>query len=96
MYIYLSEKLHISNNYPLDVIADKEVPLGKHRSKKRGKRAKLDKDPVTAIAQLRSWLRGEEAKEVVTKPVKETLSAGKSMLSMGQKFSSWVASIVKS
>ena len=78
------------------MIADKEVSLGKHRSKKRGKKAKLDKDTATAIVQLRSWLRGEEVKEVVTKPVKETLSAGKSLLSMGQKFSSWVASIVKS
>ena len=72
------------------------MSLGKHRTKKRGKKAKLDRDTATAIAQLRSWLRGEEVKDVVTKPVKETLSAGKALLGMGQRFSSWVTSIVKS
>ena len=72
------------------------MSLGKHRTKKRGKKAKLDRDTATAITQLRSWLRGEEVKDVVTKPVKETLSAGKALLGMGQRFSSWVTSIVKS
>ena len=78
------------------MIADKKVSLGKHRTNKGGNKAKLYRDTVTAIAQLRSSLRGEEVKEVVTRPVKETLSAGKALLGIGERFSSWVTSIIKS
>ena len=83
-------------NISTDVLADKEVSQGKRKSKRKSKKNKLDEDVTTAIAQLRSRLLGEEIKEVVTAPVKETMSAGKALLGMGQRLTSWVTSLVKS
>ena len=69
--------------YNTAVIADED----KHKSK----------DPVsTKIAKLRSEMEREEFKMAVTEPVKETVSAGKSLLGLGQKFSSWLSSLIKS
>ena len=47
------------------------------------------------VALLRSDLVGEELKEKVTQPVKETLSAGKAFLDAGQRISGWIGSLVK-
>ena len=79
-------------NISADVLADKEVSQSKHKSKRKNKKNKLD-DETTAIAQLRSRLLGEEIKEVVTAPVKETMSAGKALL---ERLTSWVTSFIKS
>ena len=75
-------------------MADKEVKLGKRRSK--GKKSKKGVEAVDVVSQLRAHLLGEEVKVAITAPVKETLTAGKALLNMGQRFSSWVASLVKS
>ena len=48
------------------------------------------------IDKLRSELTGEEIKVAVTQPVKETVSAGKSLLGLGQRFGSWLGSLIKS
>ena len=54
-------------------------------------------DPVKMeVDKLRSELTGEEIKVAVTQPVKETISAGKSLLGLGQKFGSWLGSLIKS
>ena len=81
-----------------DVLADNEVAQQKTRKSKRKskKQPKLDGDISVAISQLRSHLLGEEMKEAVVRPMKETVSAGKALLNMGQRFSSWVSSLVKS
>ena len=80
------------------VLADKEVgQQSTRRSKKKSKKQpKLDPDMTVAISQLRAHLLGEEVKMAVVTPVKETVSAGKALLNMGQRLSSWVASLVKS
>ena len=79
-----------------DVLADKEVAQQRTR-RSRKKQSKLDADMTAAIlSQLRAHLLGEEVKMAVVTPVKETVSAGKALLNMGQKLSSWVASLVKS
>ena len=58
---------------------------------------KSKKDPVNMkVNKLRSELSGYEFKMAITQPVKETLSAGKSLLSLGQRFSGWLRSLVKS
>ena len=62
----------------------------------RGKKAKLDEDMASSISKLRAQLQGEEVKQVIVGPVKETVSAGKALINMGQRFSSWVVSLVKS
>jgi len=80
-------------NISADVLADKEVSQGKRKSKRKNKKNKLDEDVTTAIAQLRSQLLGEEIREVVTAPVKETMSAGKALL---ERLTSWVTSFIKS
>ena len=64
--------------------------------KKKKKQPKLDADMTVAISQLRARLLGEEVKMAVVAPVKETVSAGKALLNMGQRLSTWVASLVKS
>ena len=51
---------------------------------------------TVAISQLRARLLGEEVKMAVVTPVKETVSAGKALLNMGQRLSSWVASLASS
>lgn len=81
-----------------DVLADKEVQWQRSRksARKNKKLPKLDADVVMAISQLRSRLLGEEVKEAVVKPVKETMSAGKALVNMGQRFSTWISSLVKS
>lgn len=81
-----------------DVLADKEVPWQRSRrsTRKNKKLPKLDPDVTIAISQLRSHLLGEEVKEAVIKPVKETMSAGKALLNVGQRFSTWISSLVKS
>ena len=43
----------------------------------------------TKISKLRSELTGEEIKQVVTQPIKETVTAGKSLLGLGQRIGSW-------
>ena len=67
------------------------------QSKKKSKKGQTLEDPEkTKIAKLRSELTGEEVKMVVTQPVKETISAGKSLLGLGQRFGSWLGSLIKS
>jgi hypothetical protein len=81
----------------LYVLADKEVDQTTRRSrKKKKKQPKLDADMTVAISQLRARLLGEEVKMAVVAPVKETVSAGKALLNMGQRLSTWVTSLVKS
>ena len=54
-------------------------------------------DPIKArIAQLHSELTKEEYKSAVSQPIKETITAGKSLLNLGQRFSNWLGSLVKS
>ena len=66
-------------------------------SKKKPKKGQTVKDPVKVeIDKLRSELTGEEIKVAVTQPVKETISAGKSLLGLGQRFGSWLGSLIKS
>ena len=87
---FTTENIHNST----DVVAHKEVKLRKHRS--RGKKSKKQGEEADVVSQLRARLLGEEVKVAVTAPVKETLSAGKALLNMGQRFSSWVSSLIKS
>ena len=67
---------------------------------KKSKKSKEDQsgeDPVKSkISKLRSELMGEEIKQTVTQPVKETVSAGKSLLGLGQRFGSWLGSLTES
>ena len=70
---------------------------GAKLSKKKSKKGQTVKDPVKVeIDKLRSELTGEEIKMAVTQPVKETISAGKSLLGLGQRFGSWLGSLIKS
>ena len=83
--------LHLSppSSYPhVDVIAD--VPAaGKKKSKAK------KEDPVQReVAMLRAKLVGEDWMEAVTKPVKETISAGKALAGLGQRLGSWVGRLV--
>ena len=66
-------------------------------SKKKPKKGQTVEDPVRMeIDKLRSELTSEEIKVAVTQPVKETISAGKSLLGLGQRFGSWLGSLIKS
>lgn len=66
-------------------------------SKKKPKKGQTVIDPVKVeIDRLRSELTGEEIKMAVAQPVKETISAGKSLLGLGQRFGSWLGSLIKS
>ena len=74
-------------------IADEAIKT----SKKKPKKGQTVEDPVKMeIDKLRSELTGEEIKVAVTQPVKETISAGKSLLGLGQRFGSWLGSLIKS
>ena len=65
-------------------------------SKKKHKKGPAVKDPARMeIDKLHSELAGEEIKVAVTQPVKETISAGKSLLGLGQRFGSWLGSLIK-
>lgn len=83
--------------YTIDIVADEEVKQ-KRKSKSKSKKNKSgqETDKVAVVSQLRACLLGEEVKIAVTAPMKETVSAGKSLINMGQRFSSWVTSIIKS
>lgn len=63
---------------------------------KKDKKEKMNADMALTMSQLRTHLLGGEVKEAVMTPVKETVSAGKALVGMGQRFSSWVVSLVKS
>ena len=81
--------------YTIDVVADKEVKQKRRKKSKKGKKME-ETDVAVVVSQLRARLLGEEVKVAVTAPVKETLSAGKALLNVGQRFSSWVSSLIKS
>ena len=66
--------------------------LRKSKSKKGSKENNLKND----IASLRMELVGEEVKMAVVQPVKETLSAGKTLINAGQRLGRWISSLVKS
>ena len=88
------ESAIISINFAIDVVADKEVKQGRRRSRgKKSKKGEEAGDVATMVSQLRTHLLGEEVKVAVTAPVKET---GRALLNMGQRFSSWISSLVKS
>ena len=74
-------------------MADREVKRGGRRSKKNKKE---ETDMAAIISRLRAQLMGEEVREAVTGPVKETLTAGKALVNLGQRLSSWVSSLIKS
>ena len=47
-------------------------------------------DPAYGLPELRSILTRVELTEAVTKPLQETVSAGKSLLDVGQRFGGWM------
>lgn len=47
-------------------------------------------DPAYGLPELRSILTRVEVIETVTKPIKETVSAGQSVLGIGQRFGGWM------
>ena len=53
-------------------------------------------DPEIEIPRLHSALFQEEVTEEILKPVKETVSAGKSLVEWGRSFTSWVSRLVSS
>ena len=53
-------------------------------------------EPKLGIQQLQSALYRQELKEEIIKPVKETVSAGKSFLDWGRTFTSWMSKLVSS
>ena len=77
----------------LGVIADPSVKV----SKKQKKLKKGDKSEGVSgdLTRLRAALLGEELRERVIQPVKETLSAGKMLMGAGQRLSRWIGSLVK-
>ena len=44
---------------------------------------------------LRRELMKEEVKEVVVTPVKETVTAGKALLGLGQRLTHWIGGLVR-
>ena len=90
--IYMTGRQEDSLMYFLSsgIIADSSVKFKKQ--KKGDKSEGVSQD----LAQLRAALSGEELRERVTQPVKETLSAGKSLLDAGQRFSRWISGLIKS
>lgn len=89
-YVFMANNNHNINFIAVAIIAD---------GVKVSKKTKTDsaEDSVkTRIAQLRTELTREEFKAVVTQPMKETITAGKSLLSLGQRFSNWLGSLMKS
>ena len=94
-YSTVSSDLSIlyAHTTPMIVTISDEAKL----SKKKSKKGQTIIDPVKMeIDRLRSELTGEEIKIAVTQPVKETVSAGKSLLGLGQRFGSWLGSLIKS
>lgn len=66
------------------------------KKSKKSKKGQTTQDPEkTMIAKLHSELTGEEIKLAITQPVKETISAGKALLGLGQRFGSWLGSLIK-
>ena len=64
---------------------------------KPSKKSKHEEDPAKKkIAELRSQLKKKELKRALTQPLEETVSAGKSLLGLGQRFGSWLGSMIKS
>ena len=53
-------------------------------------------EPDVGILQLQSALFREEIIDELIKPVKETVAAGKSLLSWGRSFTDWMPSLVQS
>ena len=47
-------------------------------------------DPAIGLPELQSILTRVELTETITKPIKETVSAGKSLLDVGQRFGGWM------
>ena len=77
----------------LGIIADSSVKVKKQKKQKKGDKSEgVSQD----LAQLRAALSGEVLKDRVTQPVKETFSAGKSLLDAGQRFSRWISGLIKS
>lgn len=62
-------------------------------SKSKGK--KKGRSHQKGMAELRASLMGEQLTEMVTQPVKETMSAGKALIGLGQRFTGWLGSLVK-
>ncbi len=46
------------------------------------------------IATLRLTLVGEEVRGTVTQPLKETVTAGRSLLELGQRMAGWIGGMV--
>ena len=53
-------------------------------------------DPAYGLPELRSILTNIELTDTITKPIKETVSAGQSLLGMGQRFGGWMKSLFTS
>lgn len=53
-------------------------------------------DPSTSTPQLKSVLLSDELKEEIMKPIKETASAGKSIVNLGRSLANWVSKLVSS
>ena len=61
-------------------------------SKKKSKEGQTVEDPIKmGIDRLRSELNDEEIRKAVTQPVKETISAGKSLV---ETFRSWLGPLI--
>ena len=75
------------------VIAD---PGFKTKGKSKKKKNQENEAGVKgAISELRGKLLGEEVKEVVVRPVKETMTAGKALLGLGHRLTHWVGGLVR-
>ena len=61
---------------------------------KKQKKGDESKGVSQELALLRTALLEEELTEMVTQPMKETLSAGKAILDAGQRLSGWIGSLV--
>ena len=51
-------------------------------------------EPQVGITQLQAALFQEEIAEEILKPVKETVSAGKSLFGWGRSFTNWMSRLV--
>ncbi len=86
--MYTRTRTHTHTHTHTGVISD--VPLSptkaKHSSSKKDSQVERD------IAALRLTLVGEEVREAVTQPMKETVTAGKSLFDLGQRLVGWMVS----
>ena len=90
----MGQNLSLYNNIIAIITCTDGVKLSKKLKKLK---TTAFEDPLkTMIAQLHSELTREEFKAGFTQPVKETYAAGKSLLGLGQRFSSWLRSLTKS